>query len=69
MYKDILCPYFGKKKMLCRAGTDYVNIAEAKEVVKICIEKYENCQRFIQLSAMSFCFNNKFNREGVYGKI
>lgn len=49
MATNLLCPYFSKQKC-CSAGSDYINLKDAKEIINVCLNNFKNCQNFILLN-------------------
>lgn len=52
MVANFLCPYFSKQKC-CNAGSDYINLKDAKEIINVCLNNFKNCQNFILLNQKS----------------
>jgi|GEM_PF-6149469 len=62
MIRTVICPFFSKE-YACNAGIDYITLKDAREIVKVCLNNFRNCQNFILLSQKT-----SFNETKLYIK-
>lgn len=48
-----LCPFFGISESLCKTGCGYINKEEAKNILKKCLNYYDSCSTYLELTGSS----------------